>query len=119
MIFDAAFLDARPFLDAEEVKAVYTDPPTIISASAAKMRTADKQTISDTKLYMDIDAEGRFNQLEMDAKTGKGDIYLRFKPDKAGRRKFFMEITDAGAFLKAFNLYNGMRGGTMTVSGSR
>lgn len=117
VIFDAAFLDARPFLDAEEVKAVYTDPPTIISASAAKMRTADKQTISDTKLYMDIDAEGRFNQLEMDAKTGKGDIYLRFKPDKAGRRKFFMEITDAGAFLKAFNLYNGMRGGTMTVSG--
>ncbi len=117
VIFDASFLDARPFLDAEEAKEVYTDPPTIISASAAKMRTADKQTISDTKLYMDIDAEGRFNQLEMDAKTGKGDIYLRFKPDKAGKRKFFMEITDAGAFLKAFNLYNGMRGGKMTVSG--
>lgn len=117
VIFDAAFLDARPFLDAEESKEAYTDPPTIISASAAKMRTADKQTISDTKLYMDIDAEGRFSQLEMDAKSGKGDIYLRFKPDKAGKRKFFLEITDAGAFLKAFNLYNGMRGGKMTVSG--
>lgn len=117
MLFDGPFLDARPFLDTEEQKKDYADPPSILSVTAAKMRTADQQTLSETKLYMDIDDEGRFNQLEMDAKVGKGDIYLRFKPDKEGKRKFFMEVTDAGAFLKAFNLYNGMRGGKMTVSG--
>ncbi len=118
ILFDGAFLDMRPFMDAEPPKAEgYTDPPSVVSVSAKTLRTSDKQTVSDGKLYIDIDAEGRFNQFEMDAKVGKGDIYLRFKPDREGKKKFFLEATDAGATLKAFNVYNGMKGGTMTVSG--
>lgn len=118
ILFDGDFLDMRPFMDAEPPKAEgYTDPPSVVSVTAKTLRTSDKQTVSDGKLYIDIDAEGRFNQFEMDAKVGKGDIYLRFKPDREGKKKFFLEATDAGATLKAFNVYNGMKGGTMTVSG--
>lgn len=117
VLFDGAFLDIRPFMDAEPVKEGYADPPSIVSVSAKTMRTSDKQTVSDAKLYIDIDAQARFNQFEMDAKVGKGDIYLRFKPDKEGVKKFFLEATDAGAALRAFNVYNGMKGGKMTVSG--
>lgn len=117
ILFDGVFLDLRPFMDTEPVKEGYRDPPSIVSVSAKTMRTSDKETVSDAKIYTDIDSEGRFNQFELDAKVGKGDIYLRFKPNEAGAKKFFLEATDAGATLKAFNVYTGMKGGRMTVTG--
>ena len=117
ILFDGAFLDLRPFMDTEPVKEGHSDPPSVISVTAKKMRTADQETVNNAKLYTDIDADGRFNQFEMDAKVGKGDIYLRFKPNESGVKKFLLEATDAGATLKAFNIYTGMKGGTMTVKG--
>lgn len=117
IVFNGPFLDLRPFMDSEELKGEYKDPPAIISVTADRVRTAEEETISKAKFYMDIDDSGRFNQFEMDAKAGKGDIYLRFKPDAKGKRIFRMESDDAGATLKAFQVYNTMIGGKMTIYG--
>lgn len=115
MVLDCPFLDVRPFLDVDEEKKAYEAPPMIISVDADVMRTADEETVSDARLYIDIDGEGRFNQMEMDAKAGAGQIYLRFKPDKEGKRVFRLETEDAGAALKAFQVYKNIRGGKLVV----
>lgn len=120
---DGAFLDLRPFLDKDEEKdksaaaEPYDNPPMILSISMDQMRPADGEVIQYGKLYADIDDQGRFNQLEMDAIAGAGDIYLRYKANAQGVRTFRFEADDAGAALKAFDVYKGIRGGRLVIYG--
>lgn len=114
-----AFLDLSPFLDGEgdEENKAYDGPPIQASVSVDTMRTAQGQTVRFGKLYLDINKQGKFNQLEMDAVAGTGDIYMRYKPDASGKRVFRFEADDAGAALKAFKIYDKIRGGKMIVYG--
>lgn len=113
------FFDLRPFLNKDEGEQdkPYDSPPMVIALAADQMRTADGQSVQYAKIYADIDAQGRFNQLELDATAGKGDIYLRFKPDARGVRTFRLEAEDAGATLKAFDVYPNIVGGKLVIYG--
>lgn len=119
IVLDGPFLDLRPFLnnEDEDKDKPYTAPPLEISVAVDRMRTADEQTVQYGKLYADIDGEGKFNQLEMDAIAGKGDVYLRYKPDGSGKRVFRLEADDAGATLKAFSVYDKIVGGKLMIYG--
>ena len=115
---EGPFLDLRPFLNKDEdEEEVYNNPPMQISVAVDRMRTAEEETVQYGKLYADIDGEGKFNQLEMDAIAGQGDIYLRYKPDASGKRVFRMEADDAGATLRAFDVYDNVRGGKLVIYG--
>lgn len=112
------FLDFRPFLNDEgEKEGPYANPPLRISIAVDRMRTTDGETLRYSKISADIDAQGVFNRLEMDAIAGKGDLRLRYKPDNTGRRVFRLEAADAGAALKAFSIYDNMIGGRMMIYG--
>ncbi len=113
------FLDLRPFLKSDEKKkaAPYSNPPMVLSVEADTMRTADEEVIMHGKIFADINAAGKFNQLEFDAVAGAGDIYLRYKPDSSGARTFRFEADDAGATLQAFEVYKNIRGGKMLIYG--
>lgn len=116
LVMNGPFMDMRPFLDNEgEEDKAYQNPPMQVSVAVDRMRTADEETVQYGKIYADINAKGEFNQLEMDAIAGAGDIYLRFKPDGSGKRVFRFEADDAGATLKAFDLYKNMVGGKMII----
>lgn len=143
IVMDAPFLDAQPFLagknssaraaqqgeqqpqsnekgeenKTEGEKQPYNEPPMVISVTAKTMRTAPNETVRDAKMFIDIDGQGRFNQMEMDATAGASQIYLRYKPDKDGKRVFNLQTDDAGAALKAFQVYNNIRGGKMVIYG--
>jgi len=119
IVLDGPFLDLRPFLDQEEGRdpSQHEAPPMLISVAVDRMRTADGETVEYGKIYIDIDDQGRFNQFELDAVAGKGDVYLRFKPDEQGMRVFRFEADDAGATLKAFGIYDKIIGGTMVIYG--
>lgn len=117
IIMKGPFLDLRPFLEPDEDagQRVYDEPPMLISVAVDQMRTTDEDTVQYGKLYADIDNKGRFNQLEMDAIVGGGDIYLRYKPDASGLRTFRFEADNAGAALKAFGVYSQILGGKIVV----
>lgn len=125
ILMEGPYFDLRPFVDDGDEKGngqpgkdqPYEGPPQIISLAVDQMRTADKETVQYAKIYADIDNQGRFNQLEMDAIAGSGDIYLRYKPDSSGRRTFRLEADDAGAALKAFDVYRNIRGGKLVIYG--
>lgn len=117
MVLAGPTLDIRPFLNDDGGSKVYEDPPMLVSVSADRMITSPKQSILKGKIYADIDTKGRFNQLEMDGIAGQGDIYLRYKPDDTGKRVFRLEADDAGAALKAFDVYDQMVGGQLLIYG--
>ncbi len=118
VVMNGPFLDLRPFLNADTDKEKkYDDPPLLISVAVDAMRTADSETVQYGKIYADINSEGNFNQFEMDAIAGKGNIYLRFKPDETGKRTFRLEADDAGATLRAFSVYDKIVGGKLVAYG--
>lgn len=117
IVMNGPFIDLRPFLHEDEGDRdePYDNPPMQISIKADTVRTADEETIQYGQIYADIDGQGKFNQLEMDAIAGGGDVYLRYKPDDQGMRVFRLEADNAGATLKAFDLYQNVRGGKLVI----
>ncbi len=113
----ASFLDAQPFMDAEENVGEYNEPRMRITSTADVMRTAPNETVTHVRTYVDIDSKGRFNEMEMDAHAGQSDVFVRFNEGADGKRTFRLKTEDAGALLKAFQIHNDMRGGTMVIYG--
>lgn len=118
--------DAQPFLsgdaNAEPVSAGAVEeeesPPMMLSVSADRMYTRDQRFIDQTKLYLETNQAGEPTRLEMDAKAGAGNIYVRFKPEEeTGRRTFRLEAVDGGAVLRAFDLYDNVLGGRLLIYG--
>ena len=111
------FLDARPFLGDKKSKEAYDGPPLMISATVNRMRTHPARLVEKVKVYLDMSAQGDIDQFEMDAVAGKGDVYLRFKPNEKGLMALQLEADDAGAMLRAFDIYENVKGGKIVVYG--
>ncbi|MAH05874.1 MAG: hypothetical protein CL561_09980 [Alphaproteobacteria bacterium] len=74
--------------------------------------------LDDATAYVMINGNDVINQLEMDAKAEGKPVYLRYKPAQdSGKLEFRLEADDAGAFLRAFNLYENVKGGKIVVFG--
>lgn len=116
VMLEGAFLDFLPFMKKEK-ESPHANLPLRISIAVDRMRTAKDETIQSAKIFADIDRQGVFNHLEVDAVAGKGNLRLRYNPDESGRRVFSLEAEDAGAALKAFAVYDNMIGGQMEISG--
>jgi hypothetical protein len=113
-----AFLDARPFLKKKPKQGPYQGPAILASVDVARMRTNDLHTVDKAKIYLDLGKDGLANQLELDAVAGRGAVYMRLKPDAARKVKTFrLEADDAGAALKAFDVYKNVRGGKIRMAG--
>lgn len=122
MVIRASQFDLRPVLasgskpkDATNKKQA---PPVTISLTADKMLTTDEDSVSGAKAYVEIGSDEKIQRMEFDGRAGQGDIYLRYKPDsQTGERTFRLEADDAGAALKAFDLYDNVRGGQLIAYG--
>lgn len=89
-----------------------------ISMKADTMPAANNQSIRAVKTYLEIDTDGDITRLEMDGGVGKaGNLFVRFRPDAAGKRTFRLESGDAGAVLYTFGLYENIHGGTLLIYG--
>lgn len=106
-------LDARPFLESD--KTPYTGPSIRMSGEFETMIADPEHRIQNTKLYMELDRAGEMRQLEMDGKAGGGDIYLRYKPNDEGRLTLHLEADNAGAALRAFDIYDNVEGGKLII----
>lgn len=113
-----AVFDAEPFLRDNPNKDRSADNPSFaITMAADTMLTKKQESIKKARLKVNLSRIATIEQMELDAFAGKGDIYLRYKPNAAGQRNFHMEATDAGATLKAFDIFRDVIGGKITVYG--
>ena len=124
IIAKGSIVDLSPFINTDKKAKGWHDPkkeseqPRIISVVADKMITQGGEFIRQSKLYLESNHQGDITRIEMDAKVGDGDMYLRFKPETGtGKRTFHLESSDAGYTLKAFGLYDKARGGKLVIYG--
>lgn len=122
LLIGAQKLDLRPYLgksDSVHQEKSANGKQTIVSGHVDQMRVSDQGIFNGTKIYLDVSAGGDINQLELDARAGRGDIYLRYKPDPFGQLSFRLEADDAGATLKSMDLYDDIRGGKILIEATR
>ncbi len=117
MSVTGAFFDARPFLNDKKKKEKYDGPAITASLDVDRMRTHPARMVDKVKLYLDMNKKGDVDQFEMDAVAGKGDVYLRLKPNEKGIMALRLEADDAGATLKAFDMYENVEGGKLVLHG--
>ena len=91
--------------------------PILVNFTAQDMLVKDDRGLSDVQIFAVLSADGRFDQLELDARAGTGDVYLRYKPDQAGVRAFRFEADDAGATLYSLGAYDDIVGGKILIDG--
>lgn len=119
-----AILDLKPFIQPAEKNnkategVVKNERPMQLSVEAQKLLGEKEQDLKNAKIYLETDNQGDVTRIEMDAKVGVGDLYLRFKPDaQTGKRIFRLESNDGGAALRAFGLHDEISGGQLTIYG--
>lgn len=117
------FFDARPFLGKQQDPALqdapYTGPAIIASGTVNRMRTHPARMVDKVKVYFDMNNKGEINQFELDAIAGNGPMVVRLKPDATGKMSLQMEAQDAGAVLRAFDVYENVQGGQMKIYGEQ
>ncbi len=112
------FLDARSFLGkgGKDYKP-YTGPAVEADVNVRRMRVNPGGVVEATKIYADMNAKGDLNRFEMDSTVGDGPLKLRYRPSDSGLMTIFVEAADAGATLRAFNVYENMKGGKLVLNG--
>lgn len=114
---EADVLDAQPFMKNDDSKDAYDAPAMVIHVNALNMLTSSKEVVHGARLYFDIDELGRFDAMEVDGRVGNGSFKARFKHDAGQNSRFEFKSDDAGATLKAFQIYNNIRGGIIDIVG--
>lgn len=116
-----AFLDARPILEGQKDEvsktSSHTGRPFEIGVDVIEMRTSDEATLTDVEIYTKQNKSGQAERFEMNAKAGRGDLYVRYNPDQDGQLSLQVESNNAGDTLRAFDLYPNIQDGTLRIAG--
>lgn len=117
------FLDARPFLNQKTgdgeagVVKPYDGPALSASVNAARVRTKDARIIDAARVALDMNRNGDLTRIDARARIGAGDFFMRLAPDMGGTPTLTIDAEDAGSTLRAFNIYENVKGGHLTASG--
>lgn len=118
MDIKGSFLDGSPFLENDKKGEPYSGPGLNAKVSVTRMRTTQARLIENVRLAINMDKTGDLRQIEMDALAGRGKVLFRYVPDRARSiMTLRIEAEDAGATLRAFDIYENAVGGTMKVHG--
>lgn len=117
---NGAFLDARPFLakDKNNPDERYQGPGIQATVNVARMRTHPSRMIEKVKLYSFINNQGDMAQFDLDALVGNGPLTIRLGPAN-GKMAIQLDAADAGAVLRAFDIYENAQGGQMRIYGEQ
>lgn len=91
--------------------------PLEISLRAGRMLTTGDESVRTARAMLGIDRNGVLTSLDFSALAGAGRTNVRYAPDSAGRWVLRCEAEDGGATLRAFGVYEKIRGGTLHIQG--
>lgn len=121
----APMFDISPFLGGDGAvsdeavvgteEGAYDAPPLQISITADEMIAGGDTAIANGKIYADMDAQGRFNDLQFTGRAGDGAVMLKYAPNAEGAQTFQLTAQDAGGALRAFNMYDDISGGALSI----
>lgn len=105
--------DGTPNSDAAAAQKVL---PLQISMDVDRLIVGEGRALESVKMFMRRNSWQRLEQLEIDGKIGKDEIYLRYMPGAEGQSLRF-EAANAGAALAFFGVSKSIRGGRLVVKG--
>lgn len=115
--------DGRAFLNPDKTPddPAKPSPAVTLRAAVQTMRTGDApdQVIDSPVLNADVNAQGDIRSLDLSATIGGGPFHLYLKPDASGVMNLTMAAANAGKTLRAFDIYDNMVGGTLSVDGKQ
>jgi len=111
------FLDARPFIGKNKKgkKEPYNGPAVIADINARRLRTQDSHLIENAVVSFDMNKTGIMDRLQVEGTADKGAISLRLLPDGKGKLFLRLEADNAGAALRAFDIYENVQGGRILL----
>jgi len=119
---DGPVIDLTPILDASEDESGggagddrALDVPLQVRFAADRLRVTEGPVIETGTLAAQVTGS-RIDRLSLAGRIGKGDIMVAVRPIE-GRRRLSVKASDAGEFLKAFDIVDTLSGGTLRVDG--
>ncbi|HEY0900701.1 MAG TPA: DUF3971 domain-containing protein [Micavibrio sp.] len=115
-----AFLDARPFLakDKTNPDERYQGPGVKAQVDVARMRTHPGRMVEKVSLASFMNNQGDMAQFSLDALVGSGPLKIRLGPAN-GKMAIQLDAQDAGAVLRAFDIYENAQGGQLKIYGEQ
>jgi len=110
-------VDARPLIKRDDTQPEMAKPPfTLRAASLSRVYLGDDGSLSNVSVTLRHD--GRYwDQIVFDASLPEQEpLSVRYQAN-GGRHQLSIASTDAGAVLKAFDIIDTVKGGTLTVTG--
>ncbi|WP_239988639.1 YhdP family protein [Paramagnetospirillum kuznetsovii] len=121
IVFKGASFDAQPTItrDESQKRGEKQDkpPPMTVAASAKTMWVSDKGALSNASANLQRDSE-EWQHVSLKGTVGGGKTFTAMvQPGGSKRRTFSVLSNDAGAVLRAFDVYEDLSGGELTVDG--
>ncbi len=117
--FDASplFTDHNSYnANSNQVKKFAKAKPLVISANINKLITGNKNSINNTKLYLDRNEWEELDKLELDGDIGSGIVRLRYLPSQNGRGySLALDSSDAGSTIEALGISSNIQGGKINI----
>ncbi|MGQ0526886.1 MAG: YhdP family protein [Alphaproteobacteria bacterium] len=111
---NADYFNLRPYIE-DKKSEPGPHPPLDLSLKVQRAGMSNDIIFGPTSIALERNALGNFNRFEFSSDTGRGLVEIAYKPDGEGRRSFNMTAADAGAALRAFDVYENMRGGALKI----
>lgn len=89
--------------------------PIKVSINVDKMLTGKDKFVQKPRLFLHRNEYQRIEQMELDAVAGGKPVIVRYSPTPKGGKSLNVSAGNAGAFLSAFGLTEGVRGGVLSI----
>ncbi|MGH6929901.1 MAG: DUF3971 domain-containing protein, partial [Dongiaceae bacterium] len=110
-------IDAQPIIKGDDTAEEVSKPPfTLRAPRLSRVHLADDRSLSDVSVTLRHDGQ-YWDQILLDATLPEQQpLSVRFEP-ASGRHHLSVTSPDAGAVLRAFDIMDTVKGGTLTVTG--
>ncbi len=118
--FNGASFDARPVLasgDPKKKSGSKAPANMNVAIKTPTLITSDNAAVKEATLKIGTNAKGDVSLFELNGIAGKAPVEVRFAETASGD-KLDVSAGDAGGFLRALNLSNGVDGGVLQIQGA-
>ncbi len=114
----AKTLDASGYLKKDSDGFSFKDFPAIqFKADIDRVIVAPAAEVADLRGHLTCDAV-RCTSADIKGKTDGKDFVMKIMKNPKGKRQFSLHADDAAKFLRAVDVFGGMEGGTLSISGN-
>ncbi|MFO0390195.1 MAG: AsmA-like C-terminal domain-containing protein [Alphaproteobacteria bacterium] len=115
---DAKVLDLSGYMKKDSEGFSFKNFPAMqFKADIGKVIIAPNAEVMDLKGHLTCDA-ARCTSADIKGKTEGKDFVMKIMKNPKGKRQFSLHADDAGKFLRAVDVFDGMEGGTLSISGN-